>query len=715
MLRKANKTTTNIPVIDPTQIDYTASPLSVPHKTAIWLDLFLHQQEEKNKNLNIFQRLFGWLFGKKTRTFKKDVVHTVYLPDPTDPKKQIPKQFQLTHDITYSHMRVKAVKKKIFEYTIIDPEAGKLGQGAWGTVIRVVGILTRRNGPLTFKKNKKFVDKIQENGINISGKGININPVEAARREAKIQKKMRATSKHVIVEKLPFMQFRSHIVDEEFGMSLSKFIQSADFKTLPFTKRLRLTVNLLRELQVVHARGYIHHDIWPNNILIDPETCEVRIIDFGSSKKMDAFFQTGGTKSYAAPEKFSLGREKVDYRADIFSAILTLAIFWGGTGRGPFSFKNDFKRAIQIVTSLIVHGKDLYSLDTVGQNLGVPEEYLDLIKATFESGLAFKPNERAELDYVMNCFEYIRLQTEYPNQPAVHQAYHVASETRAELLKIEKGSASLFGKKYARNVHALIEVQRLLQESIKNIGATPGELNEFIHTLGIKAFQGLTNKDAIHATTNAVITQFLSNTSRLKKLHDHLACKVTLMQRTQTDQKYVTAIKHQLNKIYYIIYKMESHRMRLDDLAKINKHCQKRLSSVEAAIAELEKEQAFKEPTSQHKILNRLVIETGWDDVTRLKNQVRIATRDYVVETCTTDAIAKSDRAASEQRIEDMNRTLDIIDHCPQTIKVEDLQKILKSSLKLVHCGHFGRSAYRDKISKSLNVSHRDQMPGLVV
>lgn len=52
-------------------------------------------------------------------------------------------------------------------------------------------------------------------------------------------------------------------------------------KSLPFEKRKYICSQMLKELNILHHIGMIHSDIKPENIMIDPKTLKVRIIDFG--------------------------------------------------------------------------------------------------------------------------------------------------------------------------------------------------------------------------------------------------------------------------------------------------------------------------------------------------------------------------------------------------------------------------------------------------
>ena len=77
-------------------------------------------------------------------------------------------------------------------------------------------------------------------------------------------------------------------------------------------------------LSYAHARGIVHRDINPSNLLLDTEGV-VWITDFGLAKASDdRLTQTGdilGTVRYMAPERF---RGEGDGRADVYALGLTL-------------------------------------------------------------------------------------------------------------------------------------------------------------------------------------------------------------------------------------------------------------------------------------------------------------------------------------------------------------------------------------------------------
>ena len=76
-------------------------------------------------------------------------------------------------------------------------------------------------------------------------------------------------------------------------------------------------------LHSLHQLGFVHADIKPNNILINPESQEIRIIDFGQSCRIGAIKKRiQGTPDYIAPEQ--VRRLPLDQRTDVFNLGATM-------------------------------------------------------------------------------------------------------------------------------------------------------------------------------------------------------------------------------------------------------------------------------------------------------------------------------------------------------------------------------------------------------
>ncbi|MCR4823647.1 MAG: serine/threonine protein kinase [Treponema sp.] len=151
-----------------------------------------------------------------------------------------------------------------------------------------------------------------------------------------------------------FVDGSSHYIVEEFvdGLSLAQVIE----KQVSLGTELSLLVFLdaCYALKFAHARGIVHRDIKPGNILIS-RRAEVKLADFGIaasddieeiavtksdrivSKVAGDVTQTGvtlGTPAYMSPEQISDSRS-VDNRADIYS--MGVMLYEMLTGSKPFA------------------------------------------------------------------------------------------------------------------------------------------------------------------------------------------------------------------------------------------------------------------------------------------------------------------------------------------------------------------------------------------
>ena len=107
---------------------------------------------------------------------------------------------------------------------------------------------------------------------------------------------------------------------------------------LPVDKGIEIARKLCAGLAAAHAKGVLHRDFKPANIMIDGRG-EVRIMDFGlaaTADQLDASEVRSGTPAYMAPEQLA-GREATP-QSDLYA--LGLVLYELFTGKPAFSAKD---------------------------------------------------------------------------------------------------------------------------------------------------------------------------------------------------------------------------------------------------------------------------------------------------------------------------------------------------------------------------------------
>lgn len=104
---------------------------------------------------------------------------------------------------------------------------------------------------------------------------------------------------------------------------------------------LQVAARIAETLAEVHKQHIIHKNIHSGNILVDPETKQIKVIDFGLASRLDSMTKylgnpekLPGTLAYISPEQTGRMNRVVDYRTDLYS--LGVSFYEMLTGRLPF-------------------------------------------------------------------------------------------------------------------------------------------------------------------------------------------------------------------------------------------------------------------------------------------------------------------------------------------------------------------------------------------
>jgi eukaryotic-like serine/threonine-protein kinase len=198
-----------------------------------------------------------------------------------------------------------------------------IGDGAMGSVYRAERIGLERQVAV------KFIDS-----------AIARDPSFVKRFEVELRAMGRLAHPHCIsvidygVEALPYL-----VMELVEGQSLRSLLAGG---RLPPRRALTIACQLLAGLAHAHAKGIVHRDVKPENVLLEAALgvsgdC-VRIVDFGLAKLLDSASKLTlgtllGSPHYMPPEQMSAGAE-IDARVDIYTTGIVLYEML--TGARPF-------------------------------------------------------------------------------------------------------------------------------------------------------------------------------------------------------------------------------------------------------------------------------------------------------------------------------------------------------------------------------------------
>ncbi|MCJ8281037.1 MAG: serine/threonine-protein kinase PknK, partial [Rivularia sp. ALOHA_DT_140] len=129
------------------------------------------------------------------------------------------------------------------------------------------------------------------------------------------------------------------VMEDIQGVSLSEYMLGGNIASLKDI--LSIAVQISNTLGHIHQNRVIHKDIKPANIIINPQTKEIKLIDFSIASLLPKETQEihnpnglEGTLAYLSPEQTGRMNRGIDFRADFYAFGVTL--FELLTGKLPF-------------------------------------------------------------------------------------------------------------------------------------------------------------------------------------------------------------------------------------------------------------------------------------------------------------------------------------------------------------------------------------------
>ncbi|MGH7885264.1 MAG: serine/threonine protein kinase, partial [Thermodesulfobacteriota bacterium] len=129
------------------------------------------------------------------------------------------------------------------------------------------------------------------------------------------------------------------IIEDIGGITLHTLIESGE---IDLFESLEIGIKLCETLGEIHRQNIIHKDINPQNIIINPKTKTVNLIDFSISSllpienpKINHPALLEGTLPYISPEQTGRMNRSLDHRTDFYSLGITFYEMF--TAQLPFS------------------------------------------------------------------------------------------------------------------------------------------------------------------------------------------------------------------------------------------------------------------------------------------------------------------------------------------------------------------------------------------
>ncbi len=128
------------------------------------------------------------------------------------------------------------------------------------------------------------------------------------------------------------------VMERVAGVSLAEALDEDQAEPPDLQARVTIVRDVCRAISHAHAKGILHRDLKPQNVLIDQHG-EALVVDFGLARSSDdgTMTRTGaplGTPAYMPPEQAGAFGGEVTERSDVYALGATL--FHALTGRPPY-------------------------------------------------------------------------------------------------------------------------------------------------------------------------------------------------------------------------------------------------------------------------------------------------------------------------------------------------------------------------------------------
>ncbi len=478
------------------------------------------------------------------------------------------------------------------------------------------------------------------------------------------------------------------------------------------SKLYLFSIRLLRAYhEQLHAVGWVHCDVKPDNIFFDPKSLTFRVIDFNVAKKINQKAQPGNL-DYSAPEaEWAEFNWPLTPATDGYAIALMLRkLCWNG-GKRFDDNSAPTNEAIMAIRDKILNREEPALSEPLFQ--AIDEEALPLdcqaeIKAVLDGLNQFEPQQRMDLPTAISQLESSFTHYRALKYPASEQRFALAKQAAMNLrdvfsqLSDEQNSLD----ETKKTIWPEAKMVRALRAALLMIADTPLVVQHFTDLLGVAAFHGLKTKQDIIAMAEVLLNRLTDNTQAILRGVRQFEAAKPWLEKNQPNE--VDAIKTDFDRLRNSYFKQATKlnqcrneaqeivapmRVGFDELAEFNRLGDCCRAKMQAKIQNLQqflqRHKAAYVTTYADLVLRLKPQEDAQDELQPLKNKLRIALQGYL----------HARKTLTQRRYKDVIQLIDLADKASSQ---EAFIATVQERKQQIRTGFFGRSKLRKALDKTI-------------